>query len=232
MFLVLEGRMRIEMEDGAVELGEGELFVVPKGVRHNPVAEEECLLLLVERKSTLHTGDACRRQGAKGVNGTTVPQGVYPTKGGGPNDYIILYCHPSVPEQFQRLLDIIGRPDLKGHPDFISQAARAGREEEVNAMIAAWTVTRSKDEAMRIIGEARIPVGAVRDTRDLYDDASFEERGAMLWEQMDGRRPVHELVRAFEEAFPDDRENAVDRVCRWVGGVYRHGFVRFRGIEP
>ena len=57
LFLVLEGRLRIEMEDGAVELGEGELFVVPKGARHNPVAEEECLLLLVERKSTLHTGD-------------------------------------------------------------------------------------------------------------------------------------------------------------------------------
>lgn len=57
LFLVLEGRLRIEMEDGAVELGEGELFVVPKGVRHNPVAKEECLLLLVERKSTQHTGD-------------------------------------------------------------------------------------------------------------------------------------------------------------------------------
>ena len=57
LFLVLEGRLRIEMEDGAVELGAGDLFVVPKGVRHNPVAEEECLLLLVERKSTQHTGD-------------------------------------------------------------------------------------------------------------------------------------------------------------------------------
>ena len=57
MFLVLEGRLRIEMEDGAVELGEGEMFVVPKGVRHNPVAEHECRLLLVERKATLHTGD-------------------------------------------------------------------------------------------------------------------------------------------------------------------------------
>lgn len=58
LFFVLKGRLRIEMEDGAVELGEGELFVVPKGVRHNPVAEEECHLLLIERKSTLHTGDA------------------------------------------------------------------------------------------------------------------------------------------------------------------------------
>ena len=57
LFLVLQGRLRLEMEEGAVELGEGELFVVPKGVRHNPVAEEECLLLLLERKSTRHTGD-------------------------------------------------------------------------------------------------------------------------------------------------------------------------------
>jgi len=57
LFLVLKGRLRIEMESGAVELKEGELFVVPRGVRHNPVAEEECHVLLVERKSTLHTGD-------------------------------------------------------------------------------------------------------------------------------------------------------------------------------
>ena len=45
------------MDAGPVELGEGEMYVVPKGVRHNPVAEEECHLLLVERKSTLHTGN-------------------------------------------------------------------------------------------------------------------------------------------------------------------------------
>lgn len=57
LFLVLQGRLRIEMEAGAVELREGEMFVVPKGTRHNPVAEEECHVLLIERKSTLHTGD-------------------------------------------------------------------------------------------------------------------------------------------------------------------------------
>lgn len=57
LFYILKGRLRIEMEQGHVELGEGEMFVVPKGVRHNPVADEECQLLLIERKSTLHTGD-------------------------------------------------------------------------------------------------------------------------------------------------------------------------------
>jgi mannose-6-phosphate isomerase-like protein (cupin superfamily) len=56
MFLVLQGQLRIEMEDRTIELAEGEMFVVPKGVRHNPVARQECLLLLIERKSTLHTG--------------------------------------------------------------------------------------------------------------------------------------------------------------------------------
>lgn len=57
MFLVLEGRLRIEFEHDAVELGPGELHVVARGVRHNPVAADECLILLLERKSTKHTGD-------------------------------------------------------------------------------------------------------------------------------------------------------------------------------
>ncbi len=58
LFLVLQGSMRLEFEhDAAVELREGELYVVPKGVLHHPVAEQECLVMLFERKSTLHTGD-------------------------------------------------------------------------------------------------------------------------------------------------------------------------------
>lgn len=57
LFLVLKGQLRIEMEEGSVELSEGDMFVVPKGVRHNPVAEQECHVMLIERKSTLHTGD-------------------------------------------------------------------------------------------------------------------------------------------------------------------------------
>jgi len=57
LFLVLKGRLRIEMEDHSVELGEGEMFVVPRGTRHNPVAESECHVMLIERKSTQHTGD-------------------------------------------------------------------------------------------------------------------------------------------------------------------------------
>ena len=56
LFFVLKGHLRIEMESGAVELSEGEAFVVRKGVRHNPVADEECHIMLIEKKTTLHTG--------------------------------------------------------------------------------------------------------------------------------------------------------------------------------
>ena len=57
LFFILKGRLRIEMESGSAVLDEGEMFVVPKGVRHNPVAEQECLVMLIERKSTLHSGN-------------------------------------------------------------------------------------------------------------------------------------------------------------------------------
>lgn len=57
LFYILSGRLKMEMPDHTVELGPGELFVVPRGVRHNPVAEEECLVMLFERKTTRHTGD-------------------------------------------------------------------------------------------------------------------------------------------------------------------------------
>lgn len=57
LFYILKGSLTIEMEDRTVVLHAGDTFVVPKGVRHNPVAEQECHLMLIERKSTLHTGN-------------------------------------------------------------------------------------------------------------------------------------------------------------------------------
>ncbi len=57
LFHVIRGSMRIQLEDGDVTLGPGEFVVVPRGVRHNPVAAEECWVMLIETVTTLHTGD-------------------------------------------------------------------------------------------------------------------------------------------------------------------------------
>jgi mannose-6-phosphate isomerase-like protein (cupin superfamily) len=57
-FLVLEGELRIDFRDGAVRLGPGELYVVPRGVEHKPFAAREVKLLLIEPRGILNTGHA------------------------------------------------------------------------------------------------------------------------------------------------------------------------------
>lgn len=58
LFLVLKGRLTIELRDRHVSVGPGEVFVVPKGVEHRPVASEEVHVLLIEPSGTPNTGDA------------------------------------------------------------------------------------------------------------------------------------------------------------------------------
>ena len=57
-FIVLDGRMTIELRDGRVELGPGEMYVVPRGTDHKPSAIDECRILLVEPRGVVNTGDA------------------------------------------------------------------------------------------------------------------------------------------------------------------------------
>ena len=56
-FIVLEGKMKIKFKDSEVELSEGELYVIPKGVNHKPFAENECKILVVEPRGVVNTGD-------------------------------------------------------------------------------------------------------------------------------------------------------------------------------
>jgi mannose-6-phosphate isomerase-like protein (cupin superfamily) len=57
LFLVLKGRITIHLRDGSVSVGPGELFVVPRGVEHRPIAKEEAHILLIEPAGTPNTGD-------------------------------------------------------------------------------------------------------------------------------------------------------------------------------
>ena len=58
VFIVIKGSFVIQLRDGEVELNEGEMYVVPKGIEHKPVAEEECHILLIEPMGTVNTGEA------------------------------------------------------------------------------------------------------------------------------------------------------------------------------
>ena len=63
-FLVVSGRLIIDLRDRSVELGPGELFVVPRGVEHRPRADEETEIVLIEPIGTPNTGDSTEREPA------------------------------------------------------------------------------------------------------------------------------------------------------------------------
>ena len=64
-FFVVEGELRIDFRDGAMTIGPGEMFVVPKGVEHKPFAAREVKLMLIEPKGVVNTGDAGGEMTAK-----------------------------------------------------------------------------------------------------------------------------------------------------------------------
>ncbi|MFT6417916.1 MAG: mannose-6-phosphate isomerase-like protein (cupin superfamily) [Cognaticolwellia sp.] len=57
VFIVIEGELNIELRDGVVSLSSGELFVIPKGIEHKPVANKECKIMIIEPKGVVNTGD-------------------------------------------------------------------------------------------------------------------------------------------------------------------------------
>jgi crotonobetainyl-CoA:carnitine CoA-transferase CaiB-like acyl-CoA transferase len=125
------------------------------------------------------TGKPTPRAGSGSVLSRNPPMGIFPCKPGGPNDYVYVYTSRANPEHWRRLLGVIGREDLIGDPRYDTPEARREHEAEVNEMIAAWTRKRDKHEAMRIVGAAGIPAGAILDTAELMNDPSFEQRGIM-----------------------------------------------------
>jgi crotonobetainyl-CoA:carnitine CoA-transferase CaiB-like acyl-CoA transferase len=111
--------------------------------------------------------------------GGLVPSALYPCKPGGPNDYVYVFTSRANPEHWTRLLKVIGREDLVGDPRYDTNQARSARAAEVDEIIAQWTRQHSKEEAMKTIGAAGVPAGAVFDTLELMNDPSLAERGIM-----------------------------------------------------
>jgi len=124
-------------------------------------------------------GGPVKRAGDQTISGGNPPCGIYPCKGGGPNDYVYVYTSRTNPEHWKRLLGVVGREDLVGDARYASPEARNEREAEVNAIVSEWTRKHDKHEAMRIIGSAGIPAGAVLDTKEISEEATFYDRGIL-----------------------------------------------------
>lgn len=110
----------------------------------------------------------------------SAPSNIYACAPGGPNDYILLHTTRGGTKHWYKLLDLLGRQDLKDDPRFRSSTERAKYADEVDALIGAWTSQRTKHEAMRELGEAGVPAGAVLDTGELMNDEYLRSNGTFV----------------------------------------------------
>jgi crotonobetainyl-CoA:carnitine CoA-transferase CaiB-like acyl-CoA transferase len=150
--------------------------------RRLQVAMQDAMIhyMRVPFSRTQLSGKAPPRGGSsRSQPGGLVPSALYPCQPGGPNDYVYVFCSRANPEHWQRLLKVIGREDLSGDERYDTNQARSQRAAEVDEIIATWTRQHSKEEAMKRIGAAGVPAGAVFDTVELMSDPSLAERGIM-----------------------------------------------------
>jgi formyl-CoA transferase len=74
----------------------------------------------------------------------------------------------------------VGRPDLASAPDLQGNAGRVARVDELDAAIGAWTLSRTIDEVLRLLGAARVPAGRVYTAKDIHEDPHYRARDMIL----------------------------------------------------
>jgi formyl-CoA transferase len=108
-------------------------------------------------------------------NGAFAFNNLYPTAGGGPNDYVMIMA--VTPRMFGDLCGAMGRPELVDDPRFKSNRGRVENTPELKAIIGEWTAQYTKYEVAELLEAAGVPGGPVLDTADLLHDPHLVERG-------------------------------------------------------
>ena len=106
------------------------------------------------------------------------PSGIYKCKPFGANDYVHIYISRQPgSKQWQRLCEVIGRPDLLKDERLSTPRSRYEHRVEIDSILTEWTSKRTKREAMDTLSRAGVPAGAVLDTMELTNDSYLRRRG-------------------------------------------------------
>jgi len=165
------------------------------------------------------TGELPERRGDK-TAANNAPYGRYRCRDG----WIALICVSEA--QWERVLETIGRADLKGHPDYSDRVKRHARETEINAMIGDWCRDLPRDEAFAALRRSRVPVAPVRTVADVRNDPHMHERGMLrhakhpeMGEIVLPAAPIH--LSAYPPGdvtfFPGVGAHSAEALCDWLG---------------
>ncbi|MFC9555208.1 CaiB/BaiF CoA transferase family protein [Rhodococcus sp. NPDC056960] len=126
-------------------------------------------------------GVATRRPGYPAgnrlVHPSAAPHGVYPAKG--EDTWVAVAVFDD--DQWQRLVDVLGRPDWAIAPEFADLQGRSSRQDELDARLSQWTMLRPAHETMHLLQHAGVPAGAVQNSRDLAEsDPQIADRGTFF----------------------------------------------------
>jgi formyl-CoA transferase len=111
------------------------------------------------------------RHGGLGIS----PYNAYATSDG----YVVLNCPGD--HHFRAVLDVMGRPELKDDPRFVSRSSRVANFAAVDELIESWTRTLTKNEVARRMLEAKVPCAPVRDLFEVMHDENMHARGSLQW---------------------------------------------------
>jgi crotonobetainyl-CoA:carnitine CoA-transferase CaiB-like acyl-CoA transferase len=129
---------------------------------------------LASNLSAFYRDGVAPRSGNGHGGGALVPYDVFPTSDGFIALIVVTEGH------WLSLCDVLGAPELADDDRFRSNARRFHNVVDLDAIIGAWTSERTRDEVVALLGDAKIPVAAVRDVGEVVNDANLHERGALV----------------------------------------------------
>ena len=130
---------------------------------------------------TLANGGAPLRRAGSALGLKSAPAGLYACKPGGPDDYIYIYASRTPQSKhWSRILDTLGRAELKEDPRFATPELRAQNVDFIDDMISEWTGQRTKIEALELLAGAGVPAGAVMNPSELAEDPHLNANGTFV----------------------------------------------------
>jgi len=106
------------------------------------------------------------------------PSNTYKCKPFGPNDYV--FIHTANIEMWKALTKVLGRPELGDDPRYQTREGRMAEQAQLEAMVEAFTATRTKHEVMELMGRAGVPCGAVLDSTEVMHNEHLRQRGMIV----------------------------------------------------